>query len=302
MMKAKGINSRVVVFAYSEVGYSCLSLLFNKGVNVIGVFTHKDDPAEEQWFRSVEALARKNNVPVYTPDRVEELEWLAVMRDELRPDIIFSFYYRYLIPMGILGIASAGAYNMHGSLLPLYRGRAPVNWAVLNGEHKTGATLHHMTEEADAGDVVDQQEVSIGPSDSAAVVMERVRNAAELVLARQLEALLNGKASSVPQDHGRASVYGGRKPADGRINWNDSAVNIFNLIRAVTKPFPGAFSDEVNAGRRLLIWWAEPLPGQASPGEVIQDDPMIIGTGDGCLKISEFQWVPLPSTAEETTA
>src|SRR6185437_13838152 len=186
---------RALVFAYSEVGYVLLELLLARGINVVGVFTHEDDPKEKRWFRSVKELAKMHAIAVFKPKSLRnEPEIERQIRDELKPDIIFSFYYRHLIPMSLLETARLGAFNMHGSLLPRYRGKAPVNWAILNGENHIGATLHHMVARPDAGDVVDQARVPIGERDTSAEVMSRVVHAAVEVLERQLDALLSGTA------------------------------------------------------------------------------------------------------------
>ncbi|MBR6902243.1 MAG: formyltransferase, partial [Synergistaceae bacterium] len=160
--------ANAVVFAYSSVGYECLSVLLKRGVNVTLVYTHEDDPAETQWFKSVYNLAVKNNLKVLTNE--PDIETVKVAK----PDVIFSFYYRNIIDMKVLELAPMGAFNMHGSLLPKYRGRACVNWAVLNGETETGVTLHHMTSRADQGNIVDQQAVSINPDETAIEVFEKI--------------------------------------------------------------------------------------------------------------------------------
>ncbi|MFL6651978.1 MAG: formyltransferase, partial [Sulfurifustaceae bacterium] len=231
---------RVVVFAYHDVGYECLELLFARGVDVVAVFTHEDNPNERIWFKSVAALARAHRVPVFTPERVNTPEWVARLR-ALGPELILSFYYRNMIAPEILDLARLGAFNMHGSLLPKYRGRVPINWAVLHGATETGATLHVMVKRADAGDIVDQERVPIGPEEAAREVFAHVTAAARRVLARQLDNLLAGRAPRRPQDETQATYFGGRKPDDGRIDWNRDARAVFNLIRAVTHPYPGAF-------------------------------------------------------------
>ena len=125
-----------------------------------------------------------------------------------------------MIPEAVLDLPSLGAFNMHGSLLPKYRGRAPVNWAVLHGETQIGATLHTMVKQADAGDMIDQEAVSIGPRETAFEVMRKVQQAACVVLERQVKALLAGTAPRIPQDDSQATYFSGRKPEDGRIDWN----------------------------------------------------------------------------------
>ena len=208
---------------------------------------------------------------------------------EVRPNLIFSFYYRRLIPMPILEQARLGAFNLHGSLLPKYRGRAPVNWAILRGESETGATLHHMVAEPDAGDIVDQERVPIGPEDPVGTVMTRVRDVGVTVLGRQLDHLLQGTAPRRPQDHTRATYFGKRRPEDGRIDWHRPAREIFNLVRAVTRPYPGAFAD-FPPDRTLYVWWARPLAGGGAPGSILSTSPLRLGTGDGCLEILDAEW------------
>jgi methionyl-tRNA formyltransferase len=279
---------RVVVFAYHDVGYECLRLLLRRGANVVAVFSHEDNPGEEIWFHSVSALAREHGLALHTPPSVNTAEWVERIR-ALQPELIFSFYYRNMISEEILALAPLGAYNMHGSLLPKYRGRAPVNWAIVRGEIRTGATLHVMVKRPDAGDIVDQQAVTIGPQDTARQVFSGVTKAACIVLERQLTNLLAGRAPRRQQDESQAEYFSGRSASDGRIDWNRSASEIFNLIRAVTHPYPGAFTDF--GSRRFFIWWARPLDcAPATPGVVISESPLRIAASDGCLQVSDWQW------------
>ena len=289
---------RALVFAYHDVGYECLRVLLDRGVNVVAVLTHADDPNERVWFKSVAELAHTHDVPVFTPEKIATTEWSERLR-ALAPDIIFSFYYRHMISQEILRLAPLGAYNMHGSLLPKYRGRVPINWAVLHGETETGATLHAMVKRADAGDIVDQERVSIGPDETAHQVFVKVIAAARLTLERQLGNLLAGRAPRRAQDETQATYFGGRKPDDGRIDWRQNARAIFNLVRAVTHPYPGAFTDY--DGKRLLIWQARPVDAAAdAPGAVQSAAPLRVSTGEGCLEIIEWQWQddPKPSRGD----
>jgi methionyl-tRNA formyltransferase len=215
-------------------------------------------------------------------------EWIEQIRS-WEPDLIFSFYYRNMIAQKILDIPRLGAFNMHGSLLPKYRGRVPINWAVLRGETETGVTLHYMVKRADAGDIVDQERVPIGHDDTAQDVFNKAVKAARLVIERQLDALKSGTAPRRAQDESQAVVFCGRKPEDGRIDWTQSAEAIYNLIRAVTHPYPGAFT-QVD-GKKLFIWWAKPLPAQSGmPGQVISLDPLIVVTGSGNLEIVNAEY------------
>ncbi len=287
---------RVLFFGYSEVGYATLELLLARGVTVAGVFTHTDDGHETQWFRSVPKLAAAHGLLVFTPDSLKDPVWEEKIR-ALQPDLILSMYYRNMIPTRLLQLAPLGAFNLHGSYLPRYRGRAPLNWAIIHGEDHTGVSLHVMVKEADAGDLVDQEKVAIGPEERVTTVLPRVREAAVRVLERQLAALLAGTAPRTPQDHSLATYFGKRAPDDGRIDWNKPAHDVFNLIRAVTKPFPGAFSDVNLNGQntRLVVWWAQILQGghgASQPGTVVNLQPLTVCCLQSTyLKLVEYEWV-----------
>lgn len=243
--------TRAVVFAYHDVGVRCLATLLAHRVEVPLVVTHQDLPEENIWFASVAELAHQHDIPTLAPQDPHAPEVAERIR-ALRPDFLFSFYYRSMLKPELLQIAGKGAFNMHGSLLPKYRGRVPVNWAVIHGERETGATLHEMVEKPDAGRIVGQQAVPILPNDLAVDVFRKVTLAAEIVLDRCLPALLAGTAALLPQDLSRGSYFGGRRPEDGRIDWKQDAWSIHNLIRAVAPPYPGAFSMIGKRRLRLL--------------------------------------------------
>jgi methionyl-tRNA formyltransferase len=242
--------TRVVIFAYSEVGVRCVREMLSQGVDIAILFTHEDDPGESQWFGSVKQLAQERGVRVETPDDPNTPEWVEEGR-RAAPDFLFSFYYRYMLKAPWLAVPSRGALNMHGSLLPKYRGRAPIHWAIIHGETATGASLHYMLEKPDAGALVDSQAVPILENDNALQVSEKVADAAQQVLHRSLPALIAGVAAALPLDLTRGSYFGRRRPEDGRIDWQQTARQVHNLVRAVAPPFPGAFTD-VN-GCRLAV-------------------------------------------------
>lgn len=239
-----------VVFAYSEVGQRCLQLLLDQGVRVPLVFTHEDQAAEQHWFASVAALAAARGVRAVTPVDPAAPQWLAQIRT-LAPDYLLSFYYRAMLPPHLLALARWGALNMHGSLLPRYRGRAPVNWAIARGETQTGATLHYMVARPDAGPIVAQEAVPIGPDDDALTVSMAVAAAATRVLAGALPAMTAGPPPARAMDLAAGSYFGGRRPEDGRIDPDWPGLQVHAMIRAVAPPFPGAFLDV--AGRRVVF-------------------------------------------------
>jgi methionyl-tRNA formyltransferase len=241
---------RALVFAYHDVGVGCITALLDAGVQIELVVTHADDPHENIWFGSVAALCQERGIPYIQPEASELLKLLPQFQ-KIAPDYIFSFYYRHLISSDILATARIAALNMHGSLLPKYRGRAPVNWAILHGETETGASLHIMEAKPDAGDIVGQVAVPIGPDEDATAVFAKVSNAAVQVMQAALPALLEGHVPRAPNVLANGSYFGGRKPEDGRIQWSQDALQVHNLIRAVAPPYPGAFTDW--QGARMVI-------------------------------------------------
>ncbi|MFZ1180672.1 MAG: formyltransferase [Herbaspirillum sp.] len=247
---------KAVVFAYHDVGVRCLKTLLARGVDVPLVVTHADSPAENIWFHSVAGVCREYGIPCLMSEDPESPQ-LQEQVQTARPDFIFSFYYRRMLPPSLLAMAEHGAYNMHGSLLPKYRGRAPVNWAILHGETETGATLHAMTARPDAGAIVAQTTVPILPDDTAFEVFGKVVLAAEQTLWRVLPSMLAGCAPTLPNDLSKGSYFSGREPEDGRIDWGKTAQHIHNLVRAVAPPYPGAFEeisgDKITLARTRMV-------------------------------------------------
>ncbi len=280
---------RSVVFAYQDVGYVCLETLLELGDEVAAVITHDDDPGERIWFRSVRQLTEAHGLPVFAPERIDEA-WVDRLR-AWQPDFLFSFYYRRLLPAAALATARHGAFNMHGSLLPRYRGRCPVNWVLIHGEEETGVTLHHMVAKADAGDIVGQRRVPITPDDTAHTLYGKLTVAAAALLRELYPRLCAGTAPRIPQDAAQATYFGGRRPADGVIEWTSSARRIADLVRAVTHPYPGAFTRWRE--RQVLIWKARAESAavpSANPGTVLGvDDAVLVQTGSGRLRAMRMQ-------------
>jgi methionyl-tRNA formyltransferase len=298
---------KIIFMGYSDIGHICLDVLIDLcrqfHDDLMAVVTHADNPEEQQWFKSVRDLAVAHGLPVYTPENPNDSEFLEFLRS-LSPDFIFSCYYRLMLKQPLLDIPKMGALNMHGSLLPRYRGRCPLNWVLVHGEPLTGVTLHYMEAKPDCGDIVAQAQVPITPEDTALSLSAKMTQTAGALLRRSYPLLRMDAAPRIRQDHSRASYFGGRTPEDGRIDWHQPAGQIYNLIRAVTHPFPGAFSTWDD--KRIFLWSArvdsrytgpELLPGKVYFAP--EDKFMRVGTGQGVLLVKAAQLEGKPEVSGE---
>lgn len=275
---------KTVVFAYAEMGCAGISALLNTGYEISAIFTHSDTGTESHFFDSVARLAAEQGIPVYAPEDVNHPLWVDRIKT-MAPDYIFSFYYRALLNDSILSSARLGAFNLHGSLLPKYRGRAPLNWVLVNGETETGVTLHRMVKRADAGDIVAQQRVAIDEQDNALTLHRKLVACATQLLEGALPAVKRGDIVTTPQNECEATVVGRRTPEDGRIKWEQPAHTVNNLVRAVTYPWPGAFAF---AGTVKFVVWKSRVHSteyQAKPGTVLSVEPFLIACGEGALEV-----------------
>jgi methionyl-tRNA formyltransferase len=287
-----GRQLRIVVFGYHTVGYRCLQELLDRGEEVSTVITHRDDPSEHIWFESVAALAHQAGLPVLSPKTPNTPAFIRHI-GTLRPDLILSFYYRRLLSQELLAIPPMGGINLHGSLLPRYRGRSPINWVLINGETQTGVTMHYMTEQADAGDIIAQRPVQIHFEDTARTLFEKVAKAAVELFRETFPLIKAGAAPRLPQDTMQATYFGGRTPDDGRIDWGRPALGLYNLVRAVTTPYPGAFT--FLRGRKVYVWSSRLLQYSAGepwlPGTVVgvHDGGCLVAAGKGHLLLTQVQ-------------
>lgn len=282
------MSAKTVVFAYHDIGCAGIEALLNSGYDIAAVFTHADDPKENAFYASVAQLCANKGIPVHAPEDANHPLWIERIA-KLDPEYIFSFYYRNLLSEPLLALAKKGAFNLHGSLLPRYRGRAPANWVLVNGETETGVTLHRMVKRADAGAIVAQHRVAIERSDTGLTLHAKLRTAASDLLRDTLPNMLQGKITETPQDESKATVFGRRTPADGKLVWAKPAEELFNLVRAVTRPYPGAFC--AVGEHKLIVWSADVVKGNEgqAPGRVISVDPLRIACGQDSLVINAGQ-------------
>ena len=280
---------KTIVLAYHNIGCKGIESLLRNGFQIDAVFTHRDDMKENIWFDSVARLAASKNIPVFAPDDINHPLWIQRIKN-MNPDIIFSFYYRNIVKPAILDIPSHGCLNLHGSLLPKYRGRCPVNWVLVNGEKETGLTLHYMTPKPDDGDIVCQKKITISDDDTAKTLFDKLTTLSVEMLDEILPQIKAGNAPRKPQNHSQATYYGGRRPRDGEIDWSMTSREIRNLVRAVTQPYPGAFS--YIGDKQYLLWSVTEVPADnkvSTPGTVISTDPFVIRCGSGAIRVDYGQ-------------
>ena len=278
---------KAIVLAYHNIGCTGIKALLAHGIDIAAVFTHRDDPNETVWFDSVAELASSKGIPVFAPENINHPLWVDRIR-ALAPDILFSFYYRDMVKPVILDIPPRGCLNLHGSMLPRYRGRCPINWVLVNGESETGVTLHYMTPRPDDGDIVGRRRIAIDDDDTALSLHRKAATAAATLLDELLPGIVAGTAPRMPQDKEKATYFGGRKPADGEIDWKQPASTVRNLVRAVTRPYPGAFS---HIGNRQCFFWSVRATdaGSGVPGTILSVAPLTIQCGRGAIEVLSGQ-------------
>jgi methionyl-tRNA formyltransferase len=284
----KDSQNRIAFLGYGELGHAALQGLLEKGEKISVVVTHLDDPKEKVWFRSVRALAFKNLIPVYAPEDINRPEFIQILK-ELNPDLVLSVQFRQVLSREILNLPSLGSVNLHPSLLPKYRGRAPINWAIINGEKNTGVTLHYMDEKPDTGDIIAQKEVLIRDDDTVYTLYQRILPEAVNLIKSNLDKIKSGDAPRYPQSEENATHFGKRKPEDGKIAWKKPNDEIRNLVRGVTHPFPGAFT--FWNGKKIFVWKARRVKQEKEvkwePGTVlgIYDVGILVACGRGALLV-----------------
>lgn len=272
-----------VVCAYSSVGTAALEGLLEAGVEVKALYTYSQGP-DEQWFTPPAAVARAQGIPVHLAPAFNADEVYAAIR-ALNPDFIFSFYFREMIQARFLEIPRLGAYNLHGSLLPKYRGRAPLNWVLVKGETETGVSLHAMTPKPDDGHIVAQTRLPIAWDETALSLTHKAAEASRALVRAAVPGLAAGSAPRIDQKTlGPSTYFGGRKPADSRLDFTMTVQEAFNQIRAVADPWPNAFL-ETERGT-VKVGWALPAADGCPPGRFrIDQSGLLLGFADGALRL-----------------
>lgn len=287
---------RIAFLGMGQIAASCFDAIMDTNHQVVGVLSHRRETNEEN-DELINKVLRRNIPLCLSPARSKEA--MTFVR-QLHPDLLVSVHYRYIVPGEVLSLASEGGINVHGSLLPKYRGRSPNVWAIINGEAKTGISVHYMEEEVDAGDIILQEEFPITMHETAGSLMGKYKEKCPLLLVEAIRRVADEQVSRVPQDHAAASFYGKRSPEDGRIDWNSSSKQIYNCVRAMTHPYPGAFT--YVRGRRLFVWEVALMKGTVGgpdtagriEGELIavkrENCGLLVATADGYVILQRVQF------------
>ena len=288
---------RTLFIGGTKRGYQTLAALADAGHEICGIISLQQDAHEvERYEEPIQRLAEERNIPFFETKWLKDRDYLTIIRDELRPDIGLAVGCRIIIPEDIYCIPPKGTVAVHDSLLPEYRGFAPLNWSIINDEAETGVSLFYLNPLMDCGDIVSRKKIPIGPEETAPKVYEKVCQATIEVVLESWPLISQGIANRTPQDPATGSFTCSRIPADGMIDWSHSTRRIWNLIRALVHPYPGAFT--FFREQRVTIRKAHPLnPAPCyigrSPGRVVRvakDEGSIdVLTADGIIRILELE-------------
>jgi len=272
-----------------------LRMLLEQGYDVVAVVTQPDRPQGRKRVLTptpVKEVALEYGLPVLQPQRMRSPEAVAELAT-YKPDLIVTAAYGQILPIAVLDLPSRGCVNIHGSLLPKYRGGAPIQRSIMNGESVTGVTLMYMAEGLDTGDMIAQVEVVIEEEDTSGTIFEKLSVVGATLLQEQLPNLLEGEVTRIPQNDDEATYSPNLKREDEQIDWNRSARDIYNQVRGLV-PFSGAFTiwgDEI-----FKIWAVTPSSESSShhsvvPGTVLQlnERGIEVKTGDGSIWLTKVQ-------------
>ncbi len=279
---------RVVFLGSQEIGARCLEVILRHGHDVVGVGTFQPED-HENWTDDVSRLVEEHGLPRLRGRRFRTKRALADLR-ALEPEILFAIGWRWILPPAVLGIPPKGCLGIHGSLLPLGRGFAPVNWALIWDQPRTGPSLFYFDEGTDTGDLVGQRPFDLKDADDAGTVRHRLMEASVALLDEHLPGLADGTAPRIIQPADGATYGARRRPEDGLVDWTAPPRDVFNWVRALTRPYPGAFS--FLGGSAVRIWKVRSLPGLGpGPGRCVPgDDRLRVGAGTGCVELLDASY------------
>lgn len=280
---------RILFFGGHKLAKITLEYLLEKNKNIVAAVMSETD---NDWYHGLEEVTDRYNLKLFEEKNINDNQFVDEVRNELKPDLIISVNFDQIFKKEIINIPEKGCINIHASLLPKYRGRAPLNWAILKGEKETGVTVHYINEGIDTGQIILQEIIDIKKTDYIDDILEKVKGKYPEMINKAVELIENDKVEPVEQKKENGSYYGKRTSADGLIDWSQSVTNIYNLIRAVSHPYPGAFT--YLGDEKVFIWRAEVEAETANneqPGKVIEkdDDSFLVQCDRGQLLITDYE-------------
>lgn len=282
-------GGRVIVFGYGELGAAAVTALVSAGAQVVAVVAPSNRSGDDVLF--IKEFARTQRLPVLVQPPRKAIEPFVLDLKKLEPDVIVVWSYPMILPLDVIQVPRQGTVNVHGGLLPEYRGGHVMQWAIINGEVETGVALHYMDEGIDTGPIIAQGRFPIQQDDDAATVRQKLKTTGIALLQEWWPAIAEGRASKIPQDETKATYHRLRTQDDGVIDWSVTSTAICRLVKALVRPWPGAFT--FLNGRKLVIWKSRALQGSAGgpPGLVTQIDEQgaRVLTGDGAVLIEESE-------------
>ncbi|MFV9509933.1 methionyl-tRNA formyltransferase [Tepidibacillus sp. LV47] len=283
---------RIVFMGTPDFAVPSLQSLVDHGYEVVGVVTQPDRPKGRKQVLTpspVKELAIKLGLEVYQPERIKREEAIEHILN-WQPELIVTAAYGQIIPEPLLFTPKYKAINVHASLLPKYRGAAPIHHSIIQGEKETGITIMYMVKEMDAGDILSQVKVAIEPDDTVGTLHDKLSQVGKDLLIETIKKIEEGTIHPIPQDHHLATYAPMIKREDERIDWNKTSMQIYNQIRGLN-PWPVAFT--TLKGKILKVWWAEPFPyhHEEEPGTVLRvtKDQLLVATKDGAMELKEIQ-------------
>jgi methionyl-tRNA formyltransferase len=280
---------RIVFMGSAELAVPSLRAVMREGADeVVGVVSQPDRPAGRKRVLTpcpLKAFAEAEGLNVMTPEKIGDPDSVAALA-ALKPDLFVVVAYGQYIPQRVIGLAPFEAINVHPSLLPKYRGSAPIQWAILNGDAETGVSIIYLAKKMDAGDILRQETYPLGSDETSATLHDRLSVFGSELLLNAIDDIRNGSVKRTVQDEARAVEVRKFVKEDGEIDWSLPAETIRNRIRAFD-PWPGSFCRLPN-GEALKVWKAELAEGQGAPGELL-DDRLLVAAGEGALRLVEVQ-------------
>lgn len=282
-----------IFVSFDEIGWHCLKEILELGGNVVGIFTLDDERRiKMSGNRPFDDLAQKYNIPLYKIKSINDKDTLDLIRT-CDSDISFVIGWSQLVKNEFISLAKYTCVGMHPTLLPRHRGRAPIPWAIIFGLRKTGVTMFHISEDADNGDIIGQVEISIEFEDDALSLYKKALQAHIKLIQDYFPFLQEGKAPRIKQDEAKASYWHKRVPKDGIIDWNASSKNLYDWIRALTEPYPGAFT--FYRDKKLIIWKSMLINEKdhyRDSGTILEidKDGLLVSTGEGIVKLTCIQF------------